>query len=440
MSACTQKNWDRDAWNSREAVSRLHQSPPGQANDPIGLLCGRFVVGHEQQGAAASVEVGQHAEDDLGIRRIEIARRLVGQDQPRLVHQGPPDRRTLALADAQLIRPVAEAGAGTLGCAVTGDDCRILVARTAGESEVVGVACRSVRQVFLNGSEQRLGYLGQLRVDDRFRGRWLVSKGFALLRQLHDEDPVPAYLASVIGGNQEATAVLVGKRRKSFPSFHAVADYCTLALDAHRPKDPVSCDACISQASSAELVKLIDFLRDHGSHRQFFPVWNLESLRSMAALGLRIEDLRIARRGKEIVGVMGLWDQSAYKQTVVRDYSRWLKAVAPLWNSSASWLGRSALPRPGEKLRSAYAALICVANDDVEVFSSLLREIYNLASLRGFSYLMVGMDARDRLLPVARAYAHVPYRSTLYLAEWSDGGHLHEQLDRRPVYIDAATL
>ena len=54
------------------------------------------------------------------------------------------------------------------GCAVTGEDFKIVVARA--RDEIVGVACRSVRNVFLNGRETRLGYLGQLRVDDRFRG------------------------------------------------------------------------------------------------------------------------------------------------------------------------------------------------------------------------------------------------------------------------------
>ena len=328
----------------------------------------------------------------------------------------------------------------SLGCAVTGEDYRILVARAGEDAEVVGVACRSVRHVFLNGREQRLGYLGQLRVDERFRGRWLISRGFSLLRQLHEDDPVPAYLAAIIGGNPEATGVLVRRRRKLFPYFHAVADYCTLALDAHRRKGPLACNARISPASPDELAELADFLRAQGRDRQFFPVWTEEALRNLAALGLRIEDLQIARRDKRIVGVTGLWDQAAYKQTVVRSYSGWLKAVAPFWNSSAAWFGRSALPRPGEKLRSAYAALICVANDDSAVFGSLLREVYNLASLRGFSYLLVGLDARDPLLPVAQAYAHVFYASRLYLAEWSDGGHLHEQLDQRPAYVDAATL
>src|SRR5438132_8692282 len=113
------------------------------------------------------------------------------------------------------------------GCAVTGDDCRIVVARAA--NGIVGVACRSVRNVFLNGRAQRLGYLGQLRVDDRFRGRWLVSRGMALLGEIDRRDPL-LYLASIVDGNDEATGVLVRKRRRSFPEFREVAQYRTLAI------------------------------------------------------------------------------------------------------------------------------------------------------------------------------------------------------------------
>src|SRR2546428_13227201 len=122
------------------------------------------------------------------------------------------------------------------GCAVTGDDCRIVVARAA--NEIVGVACRSVRNVFINGRQQRLGYLGQLRVDDRFRGRWLVSRGMALLGEIDRRDPLPAYLASIVDGNDEASGVLVRKRRPAFPDFCEVARYRTLAIRTDKSVRP----------------------------------------------------------------------------------------------------------------------------------------------------------------------------------------------------------
>jgi hypothetical protein len=330
----------------------------------------------------------------------------------------------------------------SLGCSVTGDDFQVVVARNSSDNEIIGVACRSTRRLYFNGHEQRLGYLGQLRIDPRFQGRWLLSRGFSLLKQLHDRDPLPGYLASIIDGNREATGVLVEKQRRLFPTFHATADICTLAISVGRPKLPADDGLKITFADEAQLGALACFLQTHGRSRQFFPVWSEDAIHALTARELHLEDLQIARHihNGEIAGVAGLWDQSAYKQMVVRGYSGWLKAAAPLYNLSAPWLGRPALPQPGEPLRSVYAALICIAKDDLNVFAALLRQLYNLARARNFEYLLIGLDVRDPLLSVAREYSHVPYRSRLYLAEWPNGGHLHEQLDQRPAYVDIATL
>jgi len=327
-----------------------------------------------------------------------------------------------------------------LGCRVTGDDCRVLVARAGAHDDVVGVACRSTRRLYVNGRERRLGYIGQLRVDERFRGRWIVSKGFSALKRLDGADPLPAYLSAIVDGNREALGVLVRKPRKHFPAFREVARYRTLAIPVRRRKPPLSCHARVAAASERDLSEIAAFLRAQGARRQFFPVWTEESLGALTALGLPIDDLRVARSGDGIVGLAGLWDQSGYKQTVVRGYSGWLRAAAPLLHIGAPWFGRTGLPKPGQRIRSAYAAFICIADDDAGIFAALLRELYTLAGSRAFDYLLVGLDARDPLAPVARDYAHVLYPSRLYLAEWPDGGRLHEQLDDRPAYVDIATL
>jgi hypothetical protein len=175
------------------------------------------------------------------------------------------------------------------------------------------------------------------------------------------------------------------------------------------------------------------FLQAEGARRQFSSVWTEDALRRLDAFGLRIEDIRIARLGGRIAGVIALWDQTAYKQAIVRGYSGWLKAVAPL----------TKLPRVGEQVRSAYASLVCVANDDPVLFARLLREVYNLAQRRRFHYLLVGLDTRDPLLRIPLAYTHVAYPSRFYLGNWtngSNGDRQHEQLDDRPAYVDIATL
>src|SRR5262245_4573285 len=60
------------------------------------------VVGDEQHGAAASGEVGEVAEDDLGAVAVEVAGRLVGEEQLGAVEEGPRQTGPLPLAGAEL--------------------------------------------------------------------------------------------------------------------------------------------------------------------------------------------------------------------------------------------------------------------------------------------------------------------------------------------------
>ena len=316
------------------------------------------------------------------------------------------------------------------GCEITGDNPVVLVARSDA-GDVVGVATRSVRTVYVNGCATRIGYLGQLRVDSRFRGRWLVARGFAVLREQHHIDPVPAYLAAIVDGSREATGVLVRSRRAAFPVFHQIATYRTLAVSARRVK-LARASGAVTPASEDQLRELTVFLQTEGARKQLYPLWTIDALRRLAAFGLRIDDILIARRARAIVGVIAFWDQTAYKQSVVRSYSGWMKA--------ASWLGGGILPRVGDHVRSAYAALVAIQGDDRDVFDALVREACRIAAARDFAYLAVGFDERDPLLEVARALPHIAYPSRLYLASWPNGVSLHEQLDQRPAYVDVATL
>jgi len=355
----------------------------------------------------ASIELAQ-PQDDEGVRRL--ARSQVMPGRVRLSYCREPEF--------------------SIGCAITGSDHQILIARSE-EGEIVGVACRSVRRVFLNGLEQRIGYLGQLRIDERYRGRWLVSRGFAMLEQLHRADPLPAYLASIVDGNREATGVLVEKPRRRTPSFRETARYLTLAIWIGRAKPVAVQGVEIVAGSDDQLDEVARFLGHEGPRRQLSSVWTADALRDLQQFGLNPSDIRIARRQGAIAGVLALWDQSAFKQSIVRGYTGWLRPVAPI------------LPRPGTQLRSAYAALACVADDDAAVFDGLLRDIYNLAQVRGVRHLLVGFDSRDPLLGAARRYRHLVYPSRLYLATFANqpcGGLGREPLDARPTYVDIATL
>jgi hypothetical protein len=327
-----------------------------------------------------------------------------------------------------------------------GQKCQVVAARNL-DGEIAGVACRATRLMFVNGSEVEIGYLGQLRVDERFRGRWLVSRGFGFLKQLHEADPVPAYLLSVTEENREALGVLVERRRPGFPIFRDLGRLFTLALalkQSKRPKAETLLNCVISPACQEDLPDIVAFLRQYGAARQFFPAYCEEDFGGDATHGFHVEDFFIARCRGEITGVIGLWDQSSYKQTIVRGYARWLRVARPAYNVGARLLARPLLPAVGEKISYAYASFVCIADDDHEVFSALLRRVYCATAERGYSYLMVGFDERDPLLKIARSYSHIAYRSRIFLAGWNQEANIferfYEQLDDRVPHLEIAFL
>ncbi len=334
-----------------------------------------------------------------------------------------------------------------LGCGTMGPFCQVLVARHLPSGEVAAVASRSTRPLFINGQVEEVGYIGQLRVDERFRGRWLVSGGFRFFHQLHADGRVAGYLTTIIEGNSQAQGLLVDHARRHFPVYREVDRLCTVAIILRQawfrrvPLPSQEGEVEVKRATSADLPAIVAFLRQHGPTKQFFPVYREADFGSSpTTLGFCLEDFVVARRQGEIVGVIGLWDQSSYKQTVVRAYHnslRWLKPFYNLWLRSS---GAQPLPPPGQPIHFAYASFICIAENNLHVFAALLRHVYDLAAGRGFAYLMVGLASRDPLLAVARRYAHIPYYSRLYTVCWQGEEQFHHKLDGRVPYVEIASL
>jgi hypothetical protein len=328
-----------------------------------------------------------------------------------------------------------------LGCGTMGHCYQVVVARHRPGGELAGVVSRATRRLFINGQVEEVGYLSQLRIDQRFQGRWLIPQGFRYLRQLHTDGRVKGYLASIIEGNTQATGLLVNRPRRGYPAFQEICRLWTLALILRGPRRMPASLYQISHGSTADLSEIVDLFNRHGSAKQFFPAYTETDFDGSALTrGFKVEDFILARQKGKLVGVMGLWDQSAYKQTVVQGYRGTLGRLRPLYNLGLRLIGAQPLLAPGQQIRFAYASFICLANNNPEVFRVLLRYVYNIAIERGFVYLMVGLSEGDPLLAVARRYWNIPYHSRLYLAYWEDDQAWCKKLDNRRPYIEIAAL
>lgn len=324
-----------------------------------------------------------------------------------------------------------------LGTTIMGEPCDVVVVRERQTGRLAGIGCRGERRAFVNGREERVGYIGQIRAAEGYRGRWLVQRAMAWLRESRHTDLL--YYGVVARENPRARELLVGRRAPGAPVRTRLAGLttCAILLRARRPPRVPGVE--IEPGSAAAIPELVDFLRAEGGRRQLFPAYTVEDFTGGRTLrGLAPEDVAVARRNGRIVGVMAAWDQAAYKQDIVAAYGPGLRRLRPAFDVLARVVGARSLTTPGQAIPLSFGACTAVADDDPGVTRGLLAACAEAARTRGKAFLMVGLADEDPLLRVVRRFLHVTYRSDLFTLAW-DGAPAPVP-DARVPRIEIATL
>jgi hypothetical protein len=273
----------------------------------------------------------------------------------------------------------------------------VLVARDA--DAVVGVACRSIRNLYVNGAVEEVGYLGQLRVDRAYRGQLLTARGYRVMRELHEQRPARGYYTTIVGGNTQAEGVLVRKARGAMPRYRFVERLFTLGLGVRRQSRRFPGGDCVAALPN------------------LFPAYPPQG---------------------EVVSVPGgsaaLYDQRAFKQTVIDGYDRALAVARPFYNL----VGRIRLPRPNSVLNHACATHFRA--DDARAAGELIEAVLARAAERMLDHVLFGFTEGDPHLAAARRFKPVEYISSIYTVAFDDGDDFHERLLARPLALDISAL
>lgn len=332
-----------------------------------------------------------------------------------------------------------------IGANVEGPYHQTIVARDAGTQQVIALTTRSVRPVYINGEPGTLGYLSQMRIAHGYRSmRRAMTQVGGILRQLHQDGRTDLYLNSIVADNLPALRLLTAGL-PGLPRLHAYARYHTLAIYTRRQRRDLRLPAGLHlEAGSPDYIPaLLDCLARNGQRYQFFPIWTDENfLHPQYTPGLRIEDFWLVLDGRHVVGCAALWDQSAFKQTVVRGYAGslgWMRRGI----NTVSWLaGLPKLPDPNQPFRFCFASHLAVDNDDPTIFSALVRQLHNMVACRQYSYFMLGLaESHPCLEQTRRSYAHIDYASQFYLSGWEENIQpLLDKIDQRTPGLEACLL
>jgi hypothetical protein len=327
-----------------------------------------------------------------------------------------------------------------LAARVEGEPHHTIVARDLDSGAVVGMGSRSVWNAFVNGEPRRLGYLSQLRVDRAHRGKKrLLAAGYDLLRGMRSPGETPFDVTSIIADNAAARRLL-GAGLPGLPTYREIGPFSTLILPSGRSRR-ASGSVRIERGTRERMPGIAACIERNRRRYQLAPFFPLEDLLSPErSRGLAPEDFFLAIAGGRVAGCLALWDQSSFKQVVVRGYGPRLARWRPWINRLSPLLGTPRLPDPGQVLPHAWLTHIAVDGDDLRTFEALAEAAHVEARTRGYAYVVIGLAAAHPWVPwLRRRFRPREYRSVLYAVCWENGQET-EALDGRLPHVEAALL
>jgi len=301
------------------------------------------------------------------------------------------------------------------GAGLAGGEDQTIVAHS--DSRLVCMGRCTRRECWLDGAARSVGYLAELRLDVTARGRFgILREGYEFFHSLQRDLPADLYFTSIAADNERARRLLENGAR-GLPSYRFLAELDTLLLAVRRRA--LKAKLCIESATPARVPDLIRVLNEHGRRRQLAAVWTAENLRVLENQGLPLGRFLLALEGGEVIACGALWDQRAFRQTVIHGYSRPLAIARPFVNAASRIVGTPRLPRPGSTLAHAFLSPLAFAEGREAMLPDFLAAFCPLAKRLGVEFLTLALPATDPRLPALRqSFSTRTWRSRLYRVCW----------------------
>lgn len=288
-----------------------------------------------------------------------------------------------------------------------------------GGSHVVCMGRCSLRECWVDGVAQRVGYLAELRLGAAARGRFgIVRDGYRFFHARQRENPADFYFTSIAADNARARRFLESGAR-GLPHYEFLAEMDTLLVSV--PRRPHNAKLRLETARPENIPALLRVLNEQGQRHQLAAVWTVENLRALERHGLPLERFLLAWDGGEVAVCGALWDQRAFRQIVIHGYSSLLAMARPLLNAASPLLDTPRLPRVGSALAHAFLSPLACAEGGEAMLPDFVEAAFAPAAGRGVEFRPLGVPASDpRICALRRRFSTRSWRSRLYRVAWPD--------------------
>jgi hypothetical protein len=289
---------------------------------------------------------------------------------------------------------------------------------TSGERVLCMGRCTE-RLCWVGGDVRRVGYLSELRLDRSARGRFdILRQGYRFFREQERAAPAELYFTSIAADNHHARR-LFERGVPGLPTYRFVADFVTRVIPSPRLTAAPNSTFRHRTATAADTEAIVALLNEHGTRHDLAAHWTHARLASLAAHGLPLERFHLLLAGNRLLACAALWDQRAFRQTIVRGYGSLLRLTRPWLNLFARLTRRVELPPIGACVPHAFVSPVASVEDRSDLVLELIGRLGPEAARLGARLLTFGFGAADpRLAALRRKYAGREYQTRLYQVSW----------------------
>jgi len=246
-------------------------------------------------------------------------------------------------------------------------------------------------------------------------------------------------LLSVLAGNAPMDRKTRGAR--GLPVFHraCLLRSFTVPLLRVRKPAPPGAGPVVDRAKEADLDDMDRLWRQVAPTRAFAPATPSHAAWLAGTPGLSVEDFLVARHAatNELLGFVGLWDQSSFKQLRVTRYSVGGAFARMTYNALGRLYGAPRLPKQsGLPLACRTATHVCVRDAEPATLRALLASAYAWLRAEGYPLFTIALDVADPLCEALASFWTQPTDVDVYLARLTD--EAPPELALRPVHYEIA--
>lgn len=298
------------------------------------------------------------------------------------------------------------------------------------EEKIVGTAAELVRKVYIDGNAKKIAYLCGLKKDPNYCGK--INWGKIFIKNLVKKD-IDCYFCSIVSDNKN-TQKMFEKKRKKTMNMECLQKYTTYMLAPYFKFKIKDTGYIFKQIEKVDEHEVINFLNTEGRKKVFFPV--IEKLNQFT--NLKAEDFYVLKKGNKILAVGALWNQTEYRQYLVKKYKGIMK-IARCLNPFLKLFGYIELPKENENINFPMLSFFISKDDNEEYYKAFLNNIAKEIK-KQYGMFVIGTAENSFANNIYKKLRNIHFDTKIYSIDFILGNGQKIKINREKIWLECGLL